>query len=285
MTIRWSDKEVLVVVGTGGMGLSTARRVGAGRVIMLADINQIGLEAAANALSADGHQVMTQHVDVTSRASVAAAADVAASSGRVTAVVHTAGLSPQQASADAVLAVDLLGVALTLDEFGRVIEPGGAGVVIASMAAHMYPALDPDVQRQLAETPTDQLISLDACSAITDSRQAYPFAKRANQIRVAAAASAWGLRGARINCISPGVISTAMGRLELSGESGGLMQAMVDNAGMRRIGTPDDIAAAAEFLLGPAAGFITGVDLLVDGGVMAAIQTGTFDLAAALAER
>ena len=285
MTIRWSDKEVLVVVGTGGMGLSTARRVGAGRVIMLADINQIGLEAAANALSADGHQVMTQHVDVTSRASVAAAADVAASSGRVTAVVHTAGLSPQQASADAVLAVDLLGVALTLDEFGRVIEPGGAGVVIASMAAHMYPALDPDVQRQLAETPTDELLSLDACSAITDSRQAYPFAKRANQIRVAAAASAWGLRGARINCISPGVISTAMGRLELSGESGGLMQAMVDNAGMRRIGTPDDIAAAAEFLLGPAAGFITGVDLLVDGGVMAAIQTGTFDLAAALAER
>ena len=285
MTIHWSDKEVLVVVGTGGMGLSTARRVGAGRVIMLADINQIGLEAAANALSADGHQVMTQHVDVTSRASVAAAADVAASSGRVTAVVHTAGLSPQQASADAVLAVDLLGVALTLDEFGRVIEPGGAGVVIASMAAHMYPALDPDVQRQLAETPTDQLLSLDACSAITDSRQAYPFAKRANQIRVAAAASAWGLRGARINCISPGVISTAMGRLELSGESGGLMQAMVDNAGMRRIGTPDDIAAAAEFLLGPAAGFITGVDLLVDGGVMAAIQTGTFDLAAALAER
>ena len=285
MTIRGSDKEVLVVVGTGGMGLSTARRVGAGRVIMLADINQIGLEAAANALSADGHQVMTQHVDVTSRASVAAAADVAASSGRVTAVVHTAGLSPQQASADAVLAVDLLGVALTLDEFGRVIEPGGAGVVIASMAAHMYPALDPDVQRQLAETPTDELLSLDACSAITESRQAYPFAKRANQIRVAAAASAWGLRGARINCISPGVISTAMGRLELSGESGGLMQAMVDNAGMRRIGTPDDIAAAAEFLLGPAAGFITGVDLLVDGGVMAAIQTGTFDLAAALAER
>jgi len=78
MTIRWSDKEVLVVVGTGGMGLSTARRVGVGRVIMLADINQIGLEAAANALSADGHQVMTQHVDVTSRASVAAAADVGA---------------------------------------------------------------------------------------------------------------------------------------------------------------------------------------------------------------
>jgi NAD(P)-dependent dehydrogenase (short-subunit alcohol dehydrogenase family) len=268
MTPRSSDKEVLVVVGTGGMGLSTARRVGAGRVIVLADISQTGLKAATEVLSADGHHVVTQQVDVTSRASVAAVADVAASAGRVTAVVHTAGLS--------------LGVALTLDEFGRVIEPGGAAVVIASMAAHIQPALDPDVQRQLAETPTDELLNLDVCKAITDSRLAYPFAKRANQIRVAAAASAWGLRGARINCISPGVISTAMGRLELSGESGGLMRTMVDNAGVRRIGTPEDIAAATGFLLGPGAAFITGVDLLVDGGVIAAIQTGTIDLAAAV---
>ena len=100
---RPSDKEVLVVVGTGGMGLATARRIGAGRVILLADVNQSGLEAAAEGLSADGHQVVTQQVDVTSRESVAAVADTAASTGRVTAVVHTAGLSPQQASADAVL--------------------------------------------------------------------------------------------------------------------------------------------------------------------------------------
>jgi len=96
--------------------------------------------------------------------------------------------------------------------------------------------------------PPNKLLSLEACSSITDSRLAYPFATRANHIRVAAAASAWGERGARINCISPGIISTAMGRLELGGESGGLMQAMVDNVGLRRIGTPDDIAAATECL-------------------------------------
>jgi meso-butanediol dehydrogenase / (S,S)-butanediol dehydrogenase / diacetyl reductase len=282
MTYR-SDKEVLVIVGSGGMGLSIARRVGAGRVILLADISRSCLDAGAEALSGDGHQVLTQEVDVTSRGSVAAVADAAAAAGRVTAVVHTAGLSPQQASADAVLAVDLLGVALSVDEFGRVIEPGGAGVVIASMAGHMQPALGPEVERQLATAPTDELLGLQACSSITDSRLAYPFAKRANQIRVAAAAAAWGERGARINSISPGIISTAMGRLELSGESGGLMQAMVDNAGLRRIGTPDDIAAAAEFLLGPASAFITGTDLLVDGGVIGAIRTGTIDLAKALA--
>jgi NAD(P)-dependent dehydrogenase (short-subunit alcohol dehydrogenase family) len=282
MTARASDKEVLVIIGSGGMGLSIARRVGAGRVIMLADINRTLLDAAADALSSDGHQVLTQDVDVTSRTSVAGLADAAASTGRVTAVVHTAGLSPQQASAAAVLAVDLLGVALTLDEFGRVVEPGGAGVVIASMAAHFYPALNAEIEHQLATTPTDDLLDLAACSQITDSRQAYPFAKRANQIRVAAAASTWGARGARINCISPGVISTAMGRLELSGESGGLMQTMVDNSGLRRIGTPEDIASATEFLLGPMAAFITGTDLLVDGGVIAAVRSGTIDLAQAV---
>lgn len=283
MTTRSTDNEVLVIVGSGGMGLSIARRAGAGRVILLADIDRDCLDAASGALGADGHRVITREIDVTSRASVAAVADAAAAAGRVTAVVHTAGLSPQQASAEAVMAVDLLGVALSIDEFGRVIEPGGAAVVIASMAGHLQPALDPEVEHQLAGAPTDELLGLAVCSSITDSRLAYPFAKRANQIRVAAAAAAWGERGARINSISPGVISTAMGRLELNGQSGGLMQAMVDNAGLRRIGTPDDIAAAADFLLGPASAFITGTDLLVDGGVVAAIRTGTIDLAQALA--
>jgi NAD(P)-dependent dehydrogenase (short-subunit alcohol dehydrogenase family) len=240
------NNEVLVIIGVGGMGVSVARRVGAGRTIVLADINAAGLNAAAGALTEDGHQVLTQQVDVTSRSSVAA---------------------------------------LTIDEFGRVIEPGGAGVVIASMAGHMQPALDPELERQLASAPAEKLLGLEACSNITSSQMAYPFAKRANQIRVAAAAATWGERGARINSISPGVISTAMGRLELDSESGTLMRAMVDNSGLRRLGTPEDIAAATEFLLGPSAGFITGTDLLVDGGVVAAIHTGTIDLAKALAER
>src|ERR1700744_1079652 len=159
------------------MGVSVARRSGAGRTIVLADINADGLNAVARALTEDGHQVLTREVDVPSRSSVAAVAETARAAGRVTAVVHTAGLSPQQASAEAVLAVDLLGVALSIDEFGRVIEPGGAGVVIASMAGHMQPALDPTVERQLATTPSDELLRLDAGSSIPDSRVAYPFAK------------------------------------------------------------------------------------------------------------
>src|SRR6185437_16372479 len=128
--------------------------------------------------------------------------------------------------------------------------------VIASMAGHMLPPPDAEVARQLASLPAEELLGLEACTSITTSQIAYPFAKRANQIRVAAAAGSWGERGARINSISPGVISTAMGRLELDSESGTLMRTMVDNSGLRRLGTPEDIAAAAEFLLGPSASFI-----------------------------
>ena len=197
--------DVLVIIGVGGMGVSVARRSGAGRTIVLADINSAGLEAAAGALTVDGHRVLTREVDVTSRSSVAAVAETARAAGRVTAVVHTAGLSPQQASAEAVLAVDLLGVALSIDEFGRVIEPGGAGVVIASMAGHMMPALDPDVERQLATAPAEELLGLDACSTITSSQMAYPFAKRANQIRVAAAAGCpWSACARRAWCAARG---------------------------------------------------------------------------------
>jgi NAD(P)-dependent dehydrogenase (short-subunit alcohol dehydrogenase family) len=264
--------RVVVVTGIGGMGRAIARRLGGGSTLMLADVNPAALGEAAEALRAEGHQVVEQVTDVSDAASVGALASAATELGRVDVLVHTAGLSPVQASVSAILHVDLLGTALVLDAFGAAIALGGAGVFIASSAGSMMPQ-DVDFERLLATTPTAALLDLPQLSesVIADPGFAYGIAKRANQVRVRAASVPWGRRGARVNSISPGVISTPMGVAELNGPSGEFMQSMVSGSGTGRLGTPDDIAAAAEFLVGPQASFVTGTDLLVDGGAVAGI--------------
>ncbi|WP_152348970.1 SDR family oxidoreductase [Brevibacterium sp. CFH 10365] len=267
--------ETAVIIGVGGMGEAIARRVGSGRDVLLADSNPAALDRIATALSDDGYSVTTQRVDVSDRDSVIELAGRAGSLGSVAHVAHTAGLSPEQADVAAVLDVDLISVANSLDEFGAVIAPGGSGVVISSMAGWLVAGrMSAEEETALALTPTAELLSLPMLRGLSDSGAAYGIAKRANQLRVSAASPIWGRRGGRINSISPGVISTPMGQQELSGESGEAMRAMIDGSGTGRIGTPSDIAAAAAFLLGPETSFITGADLLVDGGVVGSVRGG-----------
>ncbi|MFJ4377904.1 SDR family oxidoreductase [Streptomyces albidoflavus] len=268
-------RNVVVVIGVGGMGEAIARRQGPGNRLLLADFDEATLAAVAERLRGQGHEVVTQAVDVSSASSVTALAEAAAGLGPVTQVVHTAGLSPVQASPAAVLRVDLLGTALVVEEFGHVVAPGGAGVVIASMAGHMLRTpLTAEQESALAHTPAGELLRLPFAGPEALGQGAYGLAKYGNRLRVQAASAAWGARGARINSVSPGVIATPMGQQELDGASGRTMRAMVAASGTGRLGTPEDIAEAAAFLLGPGASFITGNDLLVDGGVVAALRSG-----------
>jgi NAD(P)-dependent dehydrogenase (short-subunit alcohol dehydrogenase family) len=264
-------RGVTVVIGVGGMGMAIARRIGSGRSLLLADLAEPVLEAAATALRGEGHAVTTQKVDVGDRESVAALAKSASELGAVMTIAHTAGVSPVQATPAQILRVDLLGVAHVIEEFASVIEPGGAGVVIASMAGHrLLSLLPPEQELALSETPAEELLGLPFVESTVDSpRNAYWVAKRGNQLRVQAAASFWGERGARINSISPGMVSTPMGQAEFAGPSGDRMRTAVEISAAGRLATPDDIASAAAFLLGPDANFVTGTDLLVDGGVTA----------------
>src|ERR1700679_1856759 len=104
--------DVVVVIGVGGIGQAIARRQGFGKAVLLADFNQRTLDAAAKGLEATGYKVAAQPVDVASGASVRSLASAAERLGSVAQVVHTAGLSPNMASPERILAVDLLGVAL-----------------------------------------------------------------------------------------------------------------------------------------------------------------------------
>ena len=267
-----SAREVVVVTGVGGMGIAVARRIGAGRAIVLADFAEELLEGVSQQLRGEGHDVHPVRTDVSDVESVRSLAATADSLGAFRAVVHTAGLSPVQASPERIVAVDVMGTAHVLDEFGKIARNGSVAVCIASMAGTMT-ALPAEVEMALAVTPTPDLASLPALDpAALDPGAAYGVAKRANQLRVQAASVAWGRRGGRTVSISPGIISTPMGQAELAGPSGEMMRNMIAASGTGRVGTPDDIAAAVEFLISHEASFITGTDVLVDGGTVAGLR-------------
>jgi NAD(P)-dependent dehydrogenase (short-subunit alcohol dehydrogenase family) len=266
--------SVVVITGAGGMGAAIARRIGTGSSLVLADFNQTSLDREVALLTELGYDVRGISVDVSDAASVDSLVAAASELGDVRKLVHTAGLSPVQASAEAIFRVDLLGTALMLDRFGPAMAPGGAAVFIASMAGTMT-AFDAALEHALAFTPTVELLEIPAVAEVTDPGIAYGLAKRANQVRMWAASLEWGARGARVNSISPGVISTPMGNAELEGASGDMMRFMIDGSATKRVGTPEDIAAAAAFLLSDETSFITGTDLLVDGGAVPYVRSVT----------
>jgi len=268
--------NVTVVIGTGSIGQAIARRVSAGKRVLLADIHEENADAAAKVLADAGFEVSTAPVDVSSRESVHALVRAATALGDVTGVIHAAGVSPSQASPAMILRVDLYGTALVLEKFGNVIARGGSGVVIASQSGHRLPALTAEQNNALAKTPADELLALPMLQPgqVQDPLLAYQISKRANSLRVMAEAVRWGKRGARVNTISPGIIFTPLARDELSGPRGEGYRRMIEACAAGRGGTPDEVASVGALLMGPDGGFITGSDFLMDGGVTAAYWYG-----------
>lgn len=239
-------------------------------------LRQQNANAAADVLSNAGFEVSTATIDVSKRESVHALVQAATAIGDVTGVIHAAGVSPSQASPATILAVDLYGTAVVLEEFGNVIARGGSGVVIASQSGHRLGALTAEQNSALATTPADELLSLPMLQPekVKDSLHAYQLSKRGNALRVMAEAVKWGKRGARVNTISPGIIITPLAKDELTGPRGEGYRRMIELCPVGRAGTPDEVGSAGALLMGPDGAFITGSDFLMDGGVTAAYWYG-----------
>lgn len=262
-----------MVIGTGGMGIAIARQLGSGSHLVLADCSQVQLASATETLRREGHSVHTIQTDVSMFDSVQDLAQRASQLGNIRAIAHTAGVSPAQASADTIYQVDLLGTAHVIDAFLPVVSTDTALVVTASLAGHQAKgALSEDLEKHLATAPFDKLLGHPELAPPSDLQEnapglrAYNISKRANIIRVQASAAAWGKKGARINSVSPGLISTAMGHQEMQGPLKEQLMDLVENSAVARVGTPSDIANVVAFLCSPEASFITGEDILMDGG-------------------
>ena len=245
---RNENKEVIALLGAGSMGTAIVRRIAAGRKILLGDISEKNLEQVSHDFRYSGYDVETMIVNALEKDSVEAFAEKAASLGDVKYFIDTAGASPNQASPEHILKLDMVGTGYALDAFGKVMAAGGAGIVISSQTGYMYP-IPNEIELQILKTPTEELIDL-------------PFIKE----------NAYQRSG-----IAYMIIVTPLAYDEFAAAGEGYQQ-MVDASAAERCGTSDEIAEAGAFLLGEHAGFITGTDLLIDGGVIASIRTGQYKL-------
>ena len=272
-----SRKQVTVLIGSGAIGVAIARRVSVGLELILADLKPENAEKQAEELRNAGYSVHTAACDVSDRASIRKVVDFSAALGDITRLINTAGVSPSQASAQLLFKVDLYGTAVLLEEFGKVIAAGGSAVMIGSQSSHRLEPLTVGQNRALALTPAEELLDLPFVKEVDDSLRAYQLSKRGNALRVAAQAVEWGKRGARVNCISAGIIHTPLANGELNGDRKDFYRAMLAALPVGRGGTPDEIANLAELIMDERGAYITGSDFLIDGGATAKFWWGEQD--------
>jgi NAD(P)-dependent dehydrogenase (short-subunit alcohol dehydrogenase family) len=267
------DNVLVITGGAGGMGLACARALADRGRLLLVDLREDLLDQARRALGAQGALVETMPCDVTSASDVAAVADRVRELGRLRCLVHTAGVSPEMADAATVLDVDLAGSVRITDALFPLVNPGSSAILIGSIAG--YSGVPAAVEPLLDDPLADGFLAAveQALGQPLDSATAYVLAKRGVTRLAERLATPWGKRGGRTVAISPGLIDTPMGRLELDRQP--IIPMMIEVTPVKRPhrplpGRPEDIAATVAFLESDAAAFVSGCEIRVDGGLVGA---------------
>lgn len=270
------NKDVMIVTGAGQISMAIARRVGYGKKIVMGDKNMENAQKIAAIMNEAGFDVEPVEMDIASRESILHLIAKAKEYGEIKMLVNGAGVSPSQASIEAILKVELYGTAVLLEEVGKVISKGGVGVTISSQSGWRMPQLTAEQDAQLATAMTEELLKLEILQPknIRDTLHAYQLAKRCNEKRVMAQSVEWGRRGARINAIAPGIIVTPLAIDEFNGPRGDFYKNMFAKCPAGRAGTADEVANVAELLMSDRGAFITGSTFLVDGGATASYYYG-----------
>lgn len=270
-----------IVTGAGrGMGASCAVRLAdMVDVLLLVDRDEASVQSVAESLSSHGGRAKAEAfcLDVTDADGLARLADRVAERGTLRAVAHAAGISPTMADWRRVMAVDLIGSAMLIEALAEQAGSSTAFVCFASMAPHLAAGLQDDAADAVLDAPlaADFLDRLHEVlgESLEDSGMAYTWAKRGVLRLVQREAVRLGQRGARVCSVSPGIIDTPQGRQEAAARP--TNDLLVAHTPLGREGRPEELASTVAFLLSDEASFINGIDVLVDGGCVAAIRTGS----------
>jgi NAD(P)-dependent dehydrogenase (short-subunit alcohol dehydrogenase family) len=263
-------KGVVVITGAcGGMGRVCVAAFAPRARIIAVDLDRVRVEALAEELRSSGCDVTGVRLDISSAGSAAELAQLARGAGTPAALVHTAGLSPSMGEPQRIMDVNLIATQGLANAFFEVAAPGFSAVMIASTAGHYYRP-EADLAKWLSE-PLAADFWPKVASHCPNSDISYGLSKWGVIALCEREAARWGRKGARINSVSPGLIDTPMGRLEAAQHPEGIGR-LSEICPVGRWGRPEDIAGAVAYLCSEAASFVTGIDLLVDGGTTSALR-------------
>jgi len=256
------------------MGLATAKAIGSERTVVLCDVRQDRLDDAVATLDGLGMSATAVNCDVTDQEAVARLMETASALGTVSAVIHTAGVSPSMGDADYVMRTNAIGTLRVNEAFYRIAAEGAAIVNVASMASHMLPeSLIPTAHFPLAWEDEDRFMTeMASVYAIAPEEMrsglAYSVSKTFVRWYSTSQAERFNGRKLRIVSVSPGSVDTEMGLLEADAGAG----AMVADFAVPRWGKAEEMADLFAFCISEKAGYLTGTDILNDGGVIASMK-------------
>lgn len=241
-----SSKVVLITGAADGIGWATAQKFAeAGYAVAILDINEDAAKARAAELGGTHHAVSG---DVSVEADVRSAmADIVGRYGRLDAVVNNAGIgSPHIPTLEQ-----------SVESFERVLRIHLTGTF----------AISREAARIMLENGGGAIVNISSIAGVTGlpRRNAYGAAKAGIASMTRSMACEWAGRGIRVNAIAPGFVTTALvQKLEREGSIN--MAKLESRIPMGRLARPEEIAETILFLSSPAASYITGAVLSVDGG-------------------
>jgi len=255
------------------MGLAAAHVIGRGSAVLICDIDQQRLDDAQRELVGAGVKCEAVKCDITDRQSVRQLLESARQLGTVTSLVHTAGVSPSMGSAEIILLINAVGTVLVNSAFYEIASEGMALVNVASVAGHQLPGfLVPKHRYKRSLSDLDRFYTdlVRMCNLVPGRMRpqlAYVLSKNFVIWYSKIIAAQFGRKGARVVSVSPGSFDTPMGKLEEDVGAGALAQL----GAVKRFGRPAEIAELLAFCASDKPGYLTGTDIICDGGVTAAM--------------
>lgn len=260
---------IVITGGAGGIGQACAKSF-KDQPIVITDYSQQMVDTSVEYLKKQGLKVSGIACDITKKDDIEKLVKFVADAGPLKALIHSAGVSGTVKDLKKVYAIDLIGTELLVDAFYEIAVKDSVAILLSSMMGHTIPAYD-KYDAALANPQAEGSFETIRQFVNEDSDILYNFVKRGVHLLSHKNVNKWGAKGARILTVSPGVIETPMG-LKAAAEHPERMEAIKQATPLKRNGKPEDVADVIYFLTTDAARFITGTDILVDGGVLQSIK-------------